>query len=40
MIKLILLAEDAGDKLSTDSTKAAQHAHIPEQKLEDVFKLF
>jgi len=39
-IKLTLLAEDAEEKLSTDNTKAAEHADIPEQKLEDVFKLF
>jgi hypothetical protein len=39
-IKLTLLAEDAEEKPSTDNTKAAEHADIPEQKLEDVFKLF
>lgn len=36
MIKLIPLAEDAEEKLSTDNINNVVPAGIPEQKLEDV----
>ena len=40
MTKLTHYVEDAEDKLSTDNTKVAVHVAIPEQKPEDVHKLF